>query len=270
MNIFTTLVEQPITNILVAIYHGLQSVGVPYALGFSIIALTILIRFLLYPLTLSQLRTQKKMQDIAPHLTKLKEKHKGDMRAQQEATMALYREHNLNPLAGCLPALLQLPIFFGLYGVLNRAVKDGSLTEVNKLLYTDALTIKSAWDTNFFGLPLGKTPGELLSTFGVAILLVCIITGVLQFVQSKMMTAKASTEKAIEKAASDTKTQEKGLDFASAFQTQTVYFLPIMIGAFSYGFPIGLSLYWNTFTVFGIIQQYLVTGWGGLTNPLRR
>src|SRR5688572_2489666 len=121
MNIFTVLVEQPITNILAAIYQGLLALHLPYALGFSIIALTVFLRLLLYPLTLSQIKTQKKMQDMAPLLSKIKEKHKGDMKRQQEATMALYREHSLNPAAGCLPALLQLPIFFGLYGVLNIA-----------------------------------------------------------------------------------------------------------------------------------------------------
>ncbi|HVF69103.1 MAG TPA: YidC/Oxa1 family membrane protein insertase [Xanthomonadales bacterium] len=268
MNIFITLVEQPLTNALVVIYNGLVSFNVPYALGFSIIALTAFIRLLLYPLTASQMKTQKKMQDIAPHLNKLKEKHKGDMKGQQAATMALYKEHGLNPAAGCLPALLQLPIFFGLYGVLQKAVSVKSIDEVNKLLYSDTLKLKSVWDTDFFGLPLGKTPGDLFAALGVAILLVPVVTGLLQFVQSKMMIAPKDKEQA-KKTNLPAKTNDSKPDFASTFQKQTLYFLPIMIGVFSYGFPLGLSLYWNTFTLFGIIQQYMVSGWGGLKDGIK-
>ncbi len=270
MNIFITLVEQPITNALVAIYNGLVSFNTPYALGFSIIVLTAVIRLLLYPLTASQMKTQKKMQDIAPHLSKLKDKHKGDMRAQQAATMALYKEHNLNPAAGCLPALLQLPIFFGLYGVLQKAVTGKSVDEVNKLLYTDSLKLKSLWDTNFFGLPLGKNPGELLPVVGVAILLVPILTGVFQFIQSKMMATPKAAEDLKKITNLPAKNEPPKMDFANMMQGQMLYMLPIMIGVFSFGFPIGLSLYWNTFTIFGIIQQYRISGWGGLSGMIAR
>ncbi|HUQ85559.1 MAG TPA: YidC/Oxa1 family membrane protein insertase [Candidatus Limnocylindrales bacterium] len=269
MNIFTILVQQPITNALVAIYQGLVSVNVPYALGFSIIALTAAIRLLLYPLTASQMKTQKKMQDIAPHLNKIKEKHKGDMKGQQAATMALYKEHNLNPAAGCLPALLQLPIFFGLYGVLQKAVNLKSIEEINKLLYTDSLKISQLWDKNFFGLPLGKTPRELLPVVGFAIILVPVLTGASQFIQSKMMAVPKTPEEKSKKTNLPAKQEEKKMDFASTFQSQTLYILPIMIGVFSFGFPIGLSLYWNTFTIFGIIQQYRISGWGSLRDGIK-
>lgn len=261
MNIFDIIVLQPIINVLVVIYHALIALNVPYALGFAIILLTVLIRFALYPLTASQIKTQKKMSDIAPHLSKLKEKHKGDMRRQQEATMALYREHGVNPAAGCLPALLQLPIFFGLYSVLQKAVSVKATADINKFLYSDSLNIKSVWDSTFFGLPLGKNPGELISTVGPAILLLVVTTGILQFVQSKMMAPAMVDQKTNLPAVKE----EKKSDFAGIMQTQMLYMLPIMIGVFSYGFPIGLSLYWNTFSLFGIIQQYVISGWGGLS-----
>ena len=104
MQLFDTLLVQPIINILVAFYQALMWAHIPFALGFSIILLTALIRLLMFPLTASQLRISKKMQDLAPHLSNIKDKHKGDMKKQQEATMALYKEHNVNPAAGCLPA----------------------------------------------------------------------------------------------------------------------------------------------------------------------
>ena len=75
---FTTLITQPITNVLVAIYQLLVTLGIPFALGFAIILLTVLIRLLLYPLISQQLRASKKMQEIQPHVNKLKEKHKND------------------------------------------------------------------------------------------------------------------------------------------------------------------------------------------------
>jgi YidC/Oxa1 family membrane protein insertase len=269
MNIFTILVVQPILNLLALIYQVLTSTGIPFAFGFSIILLTIVIRLLLSPLMAKQLLAQKKMQEMAPHLSKIKEKHKGDMRAQQEATMALYREHGINPAAGCLPALIQLPVFFGLYTALMKAVESKNFSEINSLLYADSIKLEKFWNTDFFGLPLGKTPGDLIGTVGVGILLVCVATGVLQFLQSKMLIAPKSEIDALKKSALPAK-EEKKVDFASTFQKQTLYFLPIMIGVFSYGFPVGLSLYWNTFTVFGIIQQYRLSGWGGLSDWIDR
>ncbi len=266
MNIFTIIVEQPIANALVAIYNGLVSLNTPYALGFSIIVLTAAIRLLLYPLNSSSMKHQKRMQDIAHHVNKLKEKHKGDAKAQHAATMALYKEHNLNPAGGCLPALLQLPIFFGLYGVLQKAVTVKSADEINKLLYTDSFRLKELWDTSFFGLPLGKNPWELLPVVGVLILLVPILSGLFQFIQSKMMATPKTAEDQKKITNLPAKNEPPKMDFANMMQGQMLYMLPIMIGVFSFGLPIGLSLYWNTYTIFGIIQQYRISGWGGMSE----
>lgn len=255
MQIFKVLINQPITNVLVAIYQLLHAVGIPFALGFSIIALTALIRFLLYPLTASQMRASKKMQEVQPHLNNLKEKHKGNPQKLQQETMKLYKEYGVNPVAGCLPMVVQLPIIWGLYGVLNNTVRATSIEAINKTLYTDSLKLSSLWDTSFFGLPIGSSPSDLLKTVGPLILLVPVITGVLQFVQSRMM-FKSSAKKDTKKPSKD-KDKKPESDFASAMQTQSLYVFPVMIGFFANSFPLGLSLYWNTFTVFGIIQQYI-------------
>ncbi len=191
------------------------------------------------------------------------------MKGQQAATMALYKEHNLNPAAGCLPALLQLPIFFGLYGVLQKAVSVKSAGDINKLLYSDSLKLKELWDANFFGLPLGKNPKELLPIVGVAILLVPVLTGVFQFIQSKMMATPKTTD-VKKKTNLPAKNEPPKMDFANMMQGQMLYMLPVMIGVFSFGFPIGLSLYWNTFTIFGIIQQYRISGLGGLSGLIEK
>src|SRR3990167_1534272 len=142
-NIFNYILVWPIINALIAVYKFFQMFGVPYTLGFSIIALTILIRLILYPLTSSQLKASKKMQEIAPHLSKLKDKHKNDAKTLQAETMKLYKEFGVNPAAGCLPLIVQIPVIWGLYSVLNKVIHLGANTvsEINKLAYYDFLRI---------------------------------------------------------------------------------------------------------------------------------
>lgn len=263
MNIFDTLILYPIINVLLFCYQILFSLNFPYALGFSIILLTIVIRLILYPLTGAQLKASKKMQDLSPHLKNLKTKHKGDAKTLQAETMRLYKEHGVNPAAGCLPVLIQLPVIWGLYTVLDKIIRLGANTvlEVNKIAYFDFLKISQIWDTNFFGLPLAQNPSQLISTLGPLIILIPLATGAFQFVQSKMMLP------AIPKTALVKKDEnKKDTDFASAFQQQSLYIFPFMIAFFSWGFPIGLSLYWNTFTIFGIMQQYKISGLGGVSE----
>ncbi len=186
----------------------------------------------------------------------------------QQETMRLYKEFGVNPAAGCLPVLVQLPIIWALYSVLQMIVKPGmeTLNQINSVLYFSSIKLVQQWDTNFFGLPLGQNPSHLISTIGPVVLLVPIVTGLFQYIQSKMILVPAKpAEKEKEK---DGKKQKD--DFATAFQTQSLYIFPLMIGFFSYGFPIGLSLYWNAFTIFGIIQQYKISGLGGLENWMNK
>lgn len=277
-NLFNIILVWPILNILIAIYQALNHIHVPYALGFAIIGLTIVIRLILYPLTHSQLKTTKKMQAITPHINKLKEKHKDDAKMLQSETMKLYKEHGVNPLAGCLPVIIQLPLIWALYGLLQQVVASKSaltVAQINKVLYFPALHLKTLWDQHFFGIPLGQTPAHLMSAMPL-ILLFPVLTGVLQFIQSKMMiapvvkeeeTPKTKKEKKELAKTGEKKEEKKPDDFATAFQSQSTYIFPLMIAFFSYNFPSGLSLYWNTFTIFGIIQQYQIQGLGGL-RPL--
>lgn len=254
---FDELLVRPIINILLAIYQLLVFLHIPYPLGFSIILLTVVIRFILYPFTASQLKASTKMQKLSPHLSNLKEKHKNDSKRLQEETMKLYKEHGVNPAAGCLPVIIQLPIIWGLYSVLGKIVSispQQAISEINRVVYFDALKIVQAWDQRFFGILLGKNPNDLISTVPL-IVLIPVATGFFQFIQSKMMYASPSGQP-VQKKKSD--------DFSSAFQTQSMYIFPVMIGFFSYTLPIGLSLYWNTFTIFGILQQYQISGLGGL------
>ena len=250
-DIFTILLVQPIINVLVGVYQLLLILHIHSPLGFAIIILKIIIRLALFPLMAAQLRSAGKMQRVSPHLSRLREQHKGNPQRLQSETMLLYKEHGINPAAGCIPLIIQLPVIWGLYSVLQDVVKQTSVQEINKLLYTDALKLHTIWDSHFFGIPLGKTPGELIGVVGVGILILPILTGVSQFIQSKMMLPPPSSEPAAKKKGGTS-------DFATAFQTQSLYIFPLMIAFFSYSFPAGLSFYWITFTFFGIIQQYLM------------
>jgi YidC/Oxa1 family membrane protein insertase len=228
-----------------------------------------------------QLTASKKMQDLHPHLNRLKERHKGDTKRIQEETMKLYKEHGVNPAAGCLPLLIQLPILIALYNVLAHVLSlpaVEAMKYINSIVYSDALKLTAPWDTTFFGIPLAQNPSQLIQAMPF-ILLVIIITAVLQFIQSKMMIPAKDVSSIAEKTkknnkaktlATPGKTQEKkpdaASDFAQAFQTQSLYIFPLMLGYLAYTFPVGLSLYWNTFTLFGILQQYQIAGWGSLSE----
>lgn len=278
-NIFNIVLIHPIVNILVALYQGFVYAHVPYALGFSIITLTAIFRVALFPLIGSQLKTSQKMQKLTPHLNKLKEIHKNDATKLQAETMKLYQEHGVNPVAGCLPLLIQLPLIWSLYAVLQEIVKTDAkhvLSYVNSALYFPGLKLTHMWDTSFFGLPLGQTPGHIFGLGIVAIVLLPVVTGILQLIQSKMMFPPKETLQAVEKDAQKThnkaliKEVKKEEDFATAFQSQSLYIFPAMIAIFSWTLPAGLSLYWNTFTLFGILQQYQISGLGGLSEWIQK
>jgi len=265
MNPFNIILVNPLINLLVAFYQGLLWLHVPFALGFAIILLTVIIRAAIAPLFASQQRMTKKMQELAPHLSKIKEKHKGDAKKQQEATMALYKLHNLNPAAGCIPGVLQLVVLvFGLYPALLKVLgvhTAQALQTINAVLYTPSLKLTHLWDPNFFGLNLAKTPADLIGTLGWVILLIPVATGVFQLVQSKMMMPAVEPKKEVKKG--------KQEDFATSFQKQSLYLIPFMVAFFSFRFSVGLSLYWNTFTLFGILQQYKMHGWGGVEQWIK-
>lgn len=268
MNIFSIIFVNPTTNILVVFYHLLTFLHIPFSLGFSIILLTGVIRLILYPFTASQIRSSYKMQKLTPHVASIKEKHKDDKKRQQEEMMKLYKEHGVNPAAGCLPVLIQLPVIWGLYTVLQEVVKANgaeAIKKINEVLYYPGMKLTHPWDTHFFGLSLSAIPSQMIKD-NPLIILVPIVTGILQYVLSKMMLPEDFNKNKNKDSLAGNKKGKKNDDFQTAFQTQSVYIFPVMIGFFSFSLPLGLSLYWNTFTVFGILQQYLLVGGGSISH----
>ena len=269
-DIFNLVFLGPIINLLVLIYQGLQFLHFPGALGFSIMFLTILIRVLVWPFTANQIKATKKMSDLKPHLDALKIKHKDDKQALAAAQMALYKEHGVNPAGGCLTAIIQIPIFIGLYQSIINILPGtgGHIDKINSLLYFPQLKLPATIDPGFLGINLGIKPSQF-SEHGILLLLIPILTGALTFIQSKMALPKPV--KPYPGDSSKEKKEKEGVEEGMGqVQSQMVYMMPLMIGYFAFSFPVGLAIYWNCYTILGIIQQYKVSGWGGMEDMVAR
>jgi YidC/Oxa1 family membrane protein insertase len=264
-NLWNQLLVWPIVNVLIAIYKVFEYLHIPGPLGFAVIGLTLIIRLLLYPLMAAQLRSAKKMSAIKPHMDALAIKHKNDKKALQEAQMALYKEHGVNPAAGCLPLLIQMPVLIALYNVFYQVLNNGNIAKViadiNKIVYSPAFKITDL-DLNFFGVNLAIKPSQF-QTHGYLLLLVPLVTAALQFWQTKLMMNPANkpihTNPVNDKTKALAKKDEKSNeDMAADMQKQMAIITPVMFGYFAYTFPLGLALYWNVFGLFGIMQQILI------------
>ncbi|MBI5127415.1 membrane protein insertase YidC [Candidatus Roizmanbacteria bacterium] len=248
---FNTILVFPILNLLVLLYKVFLFVKLPGALGFAIIGLTVLVRGVFQPFFKQQMETTKKMQDLKPQLDKLSEKHKNDQKQLQQEQLKLYNQAGINPASGCLFMIIQIPVFIGLYNTLSVFLTNGqgtkAITEINNVLYAPFLKITSI-DPWFFGFNLAITPKQSGQWF---YLLIPLVTGILQYFQAVSMTPPSATSQVVK---SDKDKKNDSGDFQKAMNTQMKFLFPIMIGWFSYTLPFGLSLYWNIFSLFSIIQ----------------
>ncbi len=225
---WTTVFYQPIYNVLIFLTAKLPS----HDLGFAIILLTILIRLILLAPSQKALKSQKKMQELQPKLEAIKEKHKGNQQMISTETMALWKEHKVNPFGSCLPLLIQFPVLIALFYV----VQTGLNPDNAYLLYPGFVTVVfSQIHTNFLGiLELTKRNAYVLP----------LIVGLFQFVQMKMTLKKAPTAG-----------KKSEMDMAN---NMMIYIMPVMIALFTASTPAGVGLYWATSTLFGIGQQWYV------------
>jgi len=260
-NFFNTIFVIPILNLLVVFYKLFLMIKLPGAFGFAIIALTVSVRLLFQPFFKKQIETAKKMQELKPHLDTLSDKHKNDKKQLQAEQLKLYQQHGINPTSGCLVMIIQLPVFIALYNTLNLFLANGqaekTIMAINKVLYLPILKIQSI-DPWFFGLDLVKSPKQAGDWY---YLLIPLITGILQYFQALVSMPQANTTAPVAQVGKnkDKKEESKG-DFQKAMNTQMKYMFPIMIGWFAYTLPVGLSLYWNVFSIMGIMQYRKVNG----------
>lgn len=258
-NIFNTFLVIPILNVLMGFNKLFELAHIPGAFGFAIVALTLAVRGLLHPFFKQQMDTARKMQEIKPHLDRLGDKHKKDAKKLQEEQLKLYQEAGINPAAGCLFMVVQIPIFIALYQTLSLFFTPNIHTVVlaiNKVLYLSFLHVKVI-DLWFLGLNLATTPQKANNVLYYSI---PVITAVLQYLQVKVsapsmgMQSPAVATSQVDKGKKDEKKDSMGGDFQKAMNTQMKYIFPLMIGWFSLSMPVGLSLYWNIFSLFSIIQ----------------
>ncbi len=221
------------------------------AYGVAIIVMTLMVRLVLSPLYHFQLsvsrKTMQEQRKIAPEMAALKKKYKNDPQKQQAAMMELYKEHGVNPLGGltgCLPALVQLPILSALYYVFRDTGKEF----VDHFLWVPHLNHYPNQHELIHGLPI-PVP---------AYLVIPLLAAATTFVQSRMM----------QQPPNPVATEQEQQQAQMAQSMQIV--MPLMIMYFAFVTPAGLGLYWFVSNCFAIIQQYLVTGWGGLRGYPRQ
>lgn len=224
--IFTIIFYQPILNLLVFFYNTLSFQD----LGVAIILLTAAIKLILWPLGRSSIKSQKALQDLQPKIEELKKKYAGDKAGLSQATMALYKENQVNPFSSCLPLLLQLPFLFAVYRVFLNGVGN-KLDLVYPFIYQPEII-----NTVSLGfLDLAK-PNIYLA----------ILAGLAQFWQAKMM---LTTKPAAVSAGS------KDENMAAIMNKQMLYIMPAVTVFIGISLPGGLTLYWFVLTLFTALQQ---------------
>lgn len=230
----------PINTLLIFLY-GISGQN----LGLAIIFLTLIVRGILVPVTIPSLRSAKKLQELKPHLDKLKEKHK-DKQKLQLATLELYKQHGINPAAGCLPQIAQLLVLIALYQVFINFINGGQYNG-------------QSLNLNFLWLDLGKAdPYYILP----------VLAGLTQLIFSFMMTSGLESHIKVPKNKNEKKKEEDKMEMAQSMQQQMLYLMPAMTVIIALKFPSGLALYWVVTTLFSLVQQYLVSGLGGLKPVL--
>jgi len=229
--------------------------------GIAIVLVTVLIRAVLYPLFVTQIRSQRAMQEVAPALNELKAKHGKDRQKMAEEQMKLYRERGVNPAMGCLPLLLQMPILFAMYAAFIQApFLTGEQVQAFLLpLIPNPLAPQETLDTTAHWLPwITSCPGPDGTVLrGLAcndpLFILPILAGATQLIASLM--------------AQPTKAPANLDQQAKMMQSMTYYF-PIITVVIAASLPAGLAVYWVSTTLVQVVQQYFVTGWGQLPRWL--
>lgn len=219
-------------QIILFIYHSIAFQN----LGLTIVLIAIATRLIFHPFVKQQTHYSKKMNELQPHLSALKTKHKDNQQAFARAQMELFKEHGINPLMGCLPAIVQIIVLFGLLGAMNKILT----MELN---------------TNFFIWNLAKPDAYKVSNipFQIPGVLV-IIAAITQFVQTKMMLPNPPKVRKEDRPSEKKEKESFTEEFAQA-QSSMVWMFPLMFLFFGTLWPSGLALYWSTSSVLAIVQQ---------------
>lgn len=225
MNLFHEIVYRPLFNLLVLIYQILPIKD----FGLAVIFLTILIRFLFYPLTLKSLRSQKEISDLQKEIAEIRKKHK-DREAQARALISLYKKKKINPLGGFFILLIQIPVLIAFYQLFSRGFEAGQMEN----LYGFVPKISSIEPIFFGSIDLSKP--NIYFAF---------LAGIFQFLQSKFSFQK-------------TKSADRMARISNLLQNQILYLSAILAFLFLLRLPAALGLYWIVSSIFSIFQQKLI------------
>jgi YidC/Oxa1 family membrane protein insertase len=222
--------------------------GSGWAWGLSIVLLTITVRILLFPIFVKQIKSQRRMQEIAPKVKELQAKHKGDRETLNTELMKLYKDHGTNPISGCLPLLLQMPVFFALFRVMNEFKPKAGVFHGNFGL-TDSLIAQGA-KAKVFGAPISASfmsgdgllkqlGGDKLTVQVVSVIMI-VTMGASQFWTQRQLMARAGAPADPQQA---------------QIQKTMLYVLPVFFAVAGVNFPVGVLLYWLTTNVWSMGQQ---------------
>lgn len=231
--IFFSIFYQPIYNALVFLISIVPGGNV----GIAIILLTIGVRVVLLPLSHKSVVSQAKMREIAPHIEKIKERHKEDKQEQARRMLELYKEHGINPFSGCLLVLIQLPVIFALYFVFFKG-----LPNLNPDILYSFLDTPMVVSMVFLGIVLtGKS------------ILLAFIAAITQYYQIKLsLPVLPLRDKNAKPSLKD--------DFARSFNLQMRYMLPVIVFIVSYIISAAIALYWATSNLFSVGHELYVKG----------
>lgn len=241
-SIWSLLILDPMINLLVGIYSVLFT-----NFGLAIIVFTILVRLITYPLTASQMKSTKGMQEMqkSKKWQDIQKKYKGNREKLSQEQMKLYKEMGVSPFGSCLPTIIQFPIIIGLYQAIIRAlaVTPIQLLELTRHLYpfySAALLIPL--NQYFLWLDLSvpeKDYGITIAGFAIPILAILVVGTT--FLQSRLMTPPSTP----------------GDQGAGMGRAMTLY-MPLFMGYLAYSFPSGLALYFVTSNIVGVLQYGLL------------
>ncbi|TXG77158.1 YidC/Oxa1 family membrane protein insertase [Candidatus Dojkabacteria bacterium] len=234
--LFHLFIYDPLYNVLVWFYDVL-----PFAdFGVAIILTTILIKVIFYGLSQKQIISQKKLQEIQPKIKALQEQYKDDKEKQTRAIMECYKEHKVNPFAGCLPLIIQLIFFIAFYQVIISFTTNGFQVD-GSILYSFLSNPGSVHHMAFGFLDLVKTAPWLGALAAIA-----------QYFQTKMIMPQTLPVK------KEGEKSDMAQDMAQMMGKQMLYLGPALIFFFSFQFPAALSLYWLVSTLLSWGQQKLI------------
>lgn len=261
---FTTLIAQPVFNLLVLIYALLPG----HNFGLAIIIFTIIVRLLLWPLVKKQLHQTKVMRKLQPELKRIKQEAKGDRQKESAMVMALYKEHGVNPFGSIGILILQLPILIALYSGLRRVVDDPhqiisfAYPALQHLPWMEQLAQNiHRFDSTLFGL-IDLTRVAVGGKGGVywPALLLAVGSAAVQYLQSKQLLVTDKSTRSLRQILRDAGSGREAdqSEVSSAVSSTTRYFIPIMVLLITVRLASALGLYWLVGGLVAYVQQSLV------------